>query len=132
VFFRLFVLFVMLPLVELALLIRIGQWLGVLPTVAVVVVTGALGAFLARREGFRVLRQIQADLAAGRAPMGRLVDGLLVLVGGVVLLTPGILTDIGGILLLLPGGRGWVKRRLERRLRRMAETGSANIIGIIR
>jgi UPF0716 family protein affecting phage T7 exclusion len=86
---RLLALFVVVPLVELVLLIRIGQWLGVLATVALVVVTGVIGAALARREGLRTVRQIQADMKGGRFPAGRLLDGVMILLAGGLLLTPG-------------------------------------------
>jgi UPF0716 protein FxsA len=125
---RLLALFVVVPLVELALLIRIGQWLGVLPTVALVVLTGMAGALLARREGLRTLWQIRADLQAARFPVGRLLDGALILVAGAVLLTPGVLTDIVGLALLVPASRGWVKRRIAARVRRLVEAGRTNVV----
>jgi UPF0716 protein FxsA len=125
---RLLALFVVVPLVELALLIRIGQWLGVLPTVALVVLTGMAGALLARREGLRTLWRIRADLQAARFPVGRLLDGALILVAGAVLLTPGVLTDIVGLALLVPASRGWVKRRIAARVRRLVEAGRTNVV----
>jgi hypothetical protein len=104
---RLLALFVIVPLVELVLLIRLGQWLGLLPTIAFVVITGVIGAALARNEGLRTLGRIQSDLRSGRFPVGRLLDGGLILFAGGLLLTPGILTDIVGLSLLVPGSRGW-------------------------
>jgi UPF0716 protein FxsA len=124
---RLVALFVIVPLVELALLIRIGQSVGLLPTVALVVVTGIVGAALARREGLRTFLAMQADLRGGRFPVGRLLDGVLILVAGGLLLTPGILTDILGFALLVPGSRGWFKRLVAGRARRMVESGRASI-----
>jgi UPF0716 protein FxsA len=124
---RLFALFVIVPLVELVLLIRLGQWLGVLATVALVVVTGAIGAALARREGLRTVRQIQADMKGGRFPAGRLLDGVLILLAGGLLLTPGILTDIIGFACIVPASRGWIKSRVAARVRRMVDTGRTNM-----
>jgi UPF0716 protein FxsA len=119
-FFRLLVLFTVVPLVELYLLIRVGGVIGVLPTIAVVVVTGAVGAALARWQGLGVLRRFQHELSEGRAPTGTLIDGLLILLAAVLLLTPGLLTDLVGFLLLVPGGRALVRRAasvaVERRL----------------
>lgn len=129
---RLFLLFVAVPILELALLIWIGQVIGVLPTVGLVLLTGAVGALLARSQGTSVLRRIQQEMAVGRAPVGALVDGLLVLVGGVLLLTPGVLSDMAGIALLLPASREPVKRWLGRKLQRMVESGQTSFTMIIR
>ena len=111
-------LFILLPLVELALLMAVAQRLGTLPTLALVVLTGILGAYLARREGLGVLNRIRADLRAGRLPGPAIVDGVVVLVAGVVLITPGILTDIAGFLCLLPVTRGWIRAALWRAVTR--------------
>jgi UPF0716 protein FxsA len=124
---RLLALFVIVPLVELVLLIRLGQWLGLLPTIAFVVITGVIGAALARNEGLRTLGRIQSDLRSGRFPVGRLLDGGLILFAGGLLLTPGILTDIVGLSLLVPGSRGWIKDLVAARVRRMVEAGRTNL-----
>jgi len=101
-FLRLTLLFVLVPLIELALLIQMGRWVGVLPTVALVIFTGILGAALARLQGLATLARFQQALAAGRLPHREMVEGLLILVAGAVLLTPGLLTDATGFLLLVP------------------------------
>lgn len=124
---RLMILFIAVPLIELALLIRVGQWLGVLATVLIVLVTGVAGAALARREGLRTLWRIQADLRAGRFPMGRLLDGVMILFAGGLLLTPGLLTDVVGLSMLVPASRAWLKRRVADRVRRLVESGSTNV-----
>jgi UPF0716 protein FxsA len=124
---RLLALFVIVPLVELVLLIRLGQWLGLLPTIAIVVITGVVGAALARNEGLRTLGRIQSDLKSGRFPVGRLLDGGLILFAGGLLLTPGILTDVVGLSLLVPGSRGWIKGLVAARVRRMVEAGRTNL-----
>jgi UPF0716 protein FxsA len=125
---RLLALFVVVPLIELVLLIRIGQWIGLLPTIAMVVLTGFVGALLARREGLRTLWQIRSDLAAGRFPVGRLLDGVLILVAGALLLTPGVLTDVLGLSLLVPTVRQSVKRLVGDRVRRLVTAGRANVV----
>lgn len=107
-------LFVIVPLVELYLLLAVGSLVGFWPTVLLVLVTGMLGASLARREGFRVLRRWQEALARGEMPEEGVLGGLLVLVGGVLLITPGVLTDAVGLLLLLPPSRRWIGRWLMR------------------
>jgi UPF0716 protein FxsA len=117
-FGRLALLFVLVPVLELILLIRMGQVIGFWPTLAIVLVTGWAGAFLARLEGLRVLARFQQELAMGRVPGQAILDGASVLVGGAFLLAPGILTDLAGLALLFPPTRrliqGWVRRRLER------------------
>lgn len=111
-------LFIIVPLVEVYLLFGLSHLMGFWATVALVLVTGVLGASLAKREGLRVLGRWQAALAEARMPEEGVLDGLLVLVGGVLLVTPGVLTDLTGLLLLLPPTRkvaaAWLRRRAER------------------
>ncbi len=99
---KLFLLFTVVPAVELYLLIRIGEVIGGWETVGLVIAMGMLGAWLAKREGLGVLRQIQEELARGIPPADRIVEGLMVLVGAVLLVTPGVITDVVAITLLLP------------------------------
>ena len=129
-FARLLILFIAVPLVELALLIKLGNAIGLWPTIFMVIATGALGAALARSQGTRVVSAIRAEVAEGRPPTESLLNGLLVLVGGVVLLTPGLLTDLLGFSLLVPFTRNWFRKKLRSRLRKYAErnSGSATII----
>ncbi len=125
---RLMFFFVVVPLVELMLLIRIGEWIGLWPTLALVLVTGAVGATLARAEGTRVLTQFRRELAEGRLPGQPLLDGISVLVGGAFLLTPGILTDLAGLVLLFPPSRRWIQRRLRSRLESRIRDGTLNVV----
>lgn len=121
VFPAILLLFVVLPVVELGLLLKVGEWIGLGNTIALIVLTGVVGASLARREGVRVLANIQRDLAEGRMPAPYILDGLMILVAGVLLVTPGLMTDVTGFLLLVPVTRRvvkeWLRRMLERRLR---------------
>jgi len=110
---RLFLLFTIVPVVELALLIQIGGLLGLGPTLLLVMGTGFAGAWLARREGLRGWLAVRDELQGGQLPGESLVHALLILAAGVVLITPGVLTDIAGILLLVPP----VRRRLIARVR---------------
>ncbi|WP_373046848.1 FxsA family protein [Vulgatibacter sp.] len=118
---RLFLLFTIVPLLELFLLLQIGRLVGFWPTVLGVIVTAALGAHLAQREGLKTFQRWRGALAAGRLPEEGLLGSLLVLVGGVLLVAPGVLTDVVGLLLLVPATRriaaGLVRRELERRIR---------------
>lgn len=119
---RLGCLFILVPLVELALLIEVGRWIGLWPTIFLVAVTGLAGAALARAQGLQVIARVQLELARGRLPGRSLMDGAAVLVGGALLLTPGILTDAVGFALLFPPTRrliqGWVLARLGRAVAR--------------
>lgn len=125
---RLALLFVVVPLIELALLIRVGRWVGVWPTVGLVFLTGVLGALLARAEGLRTLWAFRRDLGRGRLPGQAILDGLSILVGGALLLTPGFLTDVAGFALLLPPTRRLLQKWGRRRMRSMVEDGSIRIV----
>jgi len=124
---RLFLLFVGVPLLELFILIKVGQMVGLLPTVALVVVTGVAGGILARLEGVRTLWKIRSELAHGRLPGGALFDGLGILIGGALLLTPGILTDVVGFSFLLPPTRKRLLSRIRASLNRRLDSGAIRI-----
>jgi UPF0716 protein FxsA len=130
---RLFLLFTIVPVLELYLLISIGRVLGAPATVAIVLITGIAGAALARREGTRVLRSWQAATQRGELPKDGVISSLLVLVGGVLLVAPGVLTDVTGLMLLMPPVRRRVapmlKRWLERRFR-IEAAGPAMMFGV--
>lgn len=111
--FRLMVLFVTIPLIEIALLVKLGEVMGFWPTIWLVILTGILGASLARQQGLTAYRKIQIDLAEGRLPASNILDGIMILIAGIVLLTPGILTDSIGFLLLIPFVRNRIKDYLR-------------------
>lgn len=113
---RLFLLFTLVPLVELWLLVQIGGVVGALPTIALVATTGIAGAWLVRREGRKALASYQKAMAEARLPEDGILSGLLILLGGVMLITPGILTDLAGIALMIPPLRRALAGRLEQRL----------------
>ena len=129
-FIRLLLLFTVVPIVELYLLIRLGTVIGVVPTVALVIVTGALGASLARWQGLGVIGRISEDLAQGRLPTDALIDGLLILIAGALLLTPGLITDALGFFLLVPQGRAVVRKAVARRLARRTVAGDHEVIDV--
>jgi UPF0716 protein FxsA len=108
-------LFIAVPLVEIAVIIKVGEWLGVVNTIALLLAISILGAWLVKRQGVGLVRRVQAELAAGRMPASALVDGALLLVAGTMLLLPGFVTDAVGLLLLLPPVRAGVRRWLRRR-----------------
>ncbi len=131
-FLRLLGLFILLPIVELGILIQVGEWIGLGPTLGIVIVTGFLGATLARRQGLRTWLAIQGELRQGQVPAGAMVDGLLILIGGIVLLTPGILTDLFGFTLLVPATRRRLKEGLRHRFERAVQRGDAGFTVILR
>ena len=121
VFFRLFLLFTVVPAIELYLIIKVGQSIGAANTIWLIVGTGILGAYYARQQGFRVVSNIQWKMQQGQAPGEDLINGAMLLVGGALLITPGFVTDFLGFSLIFPPTREAikvaVKRRLERKLR---------------
>ncbi|MFT5089076.1 MAG: UPF0716 protein FxsA [Candidatus Latescibacterota bacterium] len=117
-FLRLLLLFTIVPIVELALLIEVGRQIGSLPTVALVLVTGAAGAALARSQGLLAFQRLRQGFGQGQSPGDALLDGVLVLVGGLLLLTPGILTDLVGFGVLLPSTRKLIRRYLREAIAR--------------
>lgn len=124
---RLLLLFTVVPIVELMLLIRVGEWIGLGPTLALVLATGVIGAWLARREGIRSWTAVQAELAEGRVPGGELLHALLVVVAGAFLVTPGVLTDVVGLGLLVRPVRAAVIGRLRKRFEKGLESGRIHV-----
>jgi UPF0716 protein FxsA len=120
---KLLLLFILIPAIELLLLIQIGQWIGALPTIGLIIFTGVLGAYLARRQGVQVLARLRAELQAGQLPAEPIFDGVIVLVAGAFLITPGILTDTVGFLCLIPATRRLIKRAIWSRLERAIQQG---------
>jgi UPF0716 protein FxsA len=115
-FRRLLPLFIVVPIVELALLIQLGRWIGLWPTLGLIAVTGFLGAALASREGLRAWHDFQADLYQGRLPGRPILDGLSIFAGGALLLTPGLITDLLGFSLVLKPSRRWLQDRVVNRI----------------
>ncbi|HTW14133.1 MAG TPA: FxsA family protein [Nocardioides sp.] len=110
----LFVLFVVVPLLELYVLIQVGQVIGAWWTILLLVLDSILGTWLIRREGSRALAALRTALETGRMPARELADGGLLLIGGTLMLSPGFVTDVFGILLILPFTRPVFRRVLTR------------------
>lgn len=110
--------FTVLPLVDLVLLFRVGRAIGAAWTIALVLGAGVLGAFLVKYEGLRTVRRVRADLGNRTMPTDALLNGVLILLGGVLLVTPGVITDVLGIALLVPPTRGLVAKGLRSYFRR--------------
>jgi len=136
VFGKLLVIFITVPLLEVLILIKMGEVFGFWPTVMLVVVTGFLGALLARIEGFRTWLNIQQELREGQLPAEKMIDALLLFAAGLFLITPGVLTDILGFLLLIPATRHyfkqWLRNKFDDLLRSSQNGGSAGIRFFIR
>jgi UPF0716 protein FxsA len=111
-------LFLVVPFAELAVLIQVGDWLGLADTILLLIAISVAGAWLAKRAGVSVLVRMRQQLEMGRVPAAELVDGFLVLLAGALLLTPGFLTDCVALLLLLPPVRATVRRVLRKRFER--------------
>jgi UPF0716 protein FxsA len=121
---RLGCLFIVVPLIELALLIQVGRWVGVWPTIALVAVTGLAGMVLVRHEGIRTLARVQTSLARGEVPGRALMDAACLLVSGALLVTPGVLTDVFAFALLVPPTRRWLQERALGRFRGAISRGT--------
>ncbi len=111
----LLILFIIVPIAELAVIIQVGQQIGVLWTIAILIADSILGSVLMRSQGRAAWRRFNVALQAGRPPAREVLDGVLVIFGGALLLTPGFITDIVGLLLLLPPTRAVVRRVLVHR-----------------
>jgi len=125
-FFRLFLLFTLLPVIELAILIKVGTVIGTLNTITLVIGTAVVGSFMVRKEGIGVVYRFQRNMREGIFPAEELIDGAMVLVAGALLVTPGFVTDIIGFLLVFPVSR----RRIKILVRRHIEKKISSSINI--
>jgi UPF0716 protein FxsA len=124
---RLLLLFILVPLLELYILIKIGGYLGASQTIALVVFTALLGIVIVRLQGLRTLQKIRQSLSQGIVPAEEMVDGVLIFVGGILLIIPGVLTDLFALVLFIPYTRTIFKRWLRRRFDRMIATGNSRL-----
>ena len=113
-FLKLLFLFIITPIVEMALLIELGKRIGTLQTIGIIVLTGIVGASLAKSQGLRIIRDIKQAVNDARIPHDQLIEGVLILIGGALLITPGILTDAIGFILVIPWTRKLVRERLKK------------------
>jgi UPF0716 protein FxsA len=114
--FKLFLIFSVVPLTELALLIKVGSVIGTLNTIGIVILTALIGAYMVKLEGLGVLNRLQSNVNQGVFPAEELIDGILILIAGALLLTPGLITDSFGFLAVFPASRGVIKNMLKRYL----------------
>ncbi|KPB05428.1 FxsA family protein [Bacillus sp. CHD6a] len=121
-------LIIVVPALEIWLLITAGRLIGPIPTIILIILTGVLGAWLAKYQGVSALRSAQQKMNSGQMPGDVIIDGLCILVGGVVLLTPGFITDAIGFALLLPPTRNLIKPSIIRAIRNRMDRGQFIVI----
>ena len=126
-FIKLFILFITIPVIEVFVLLDAAEYIGLWPTVLLVIATGAAGAYLAKSQGIEILQKIQAATNQGELPAQELIDGVFILAGGLVLLTPGFLTDLVGFIFLVPWSRAPLKRYLVSWFRNKIDQGEFQI-----
>jgi UPF0716 protein FxsA len=126
-FLKLFLAFTLIPFLEIYLLIKIGSYIGAFNTVIVVIMTGFLGALLARYQGLQTILRVRENLNRGEMPASEMFDALLIFVAGIVLLTPGFLTDIAGFILLIPRTRFLLKVWIRRKFAQWIDQNRVNI-----
>ncbi len=126
-FMRLFLLFTIVPALELYLIIKVGQVIGAFNTLLIIVITGVLGAYYARQQGVRVVSNINWEMREGRLPGDELINGAMLLVGGALLITPGFITDITGFTLIFPPSRDMIKGAVKEFMRKRIERGEIRI-----
>ncbi|SFQ06589.1 FxsA family protein [Salibacterium halotolerans] len=120
----LLLLLIIVPAFEIGILILSGNIIGVWPTILLIILTGLLGAWLARREGMETLRTARLQMQNNEIPGSLALDGICILIGGAVLLTPGFITDAAGFFLLIPYTRGIVKALLQKVFKKLMSSGS--------
>ncbi len=113
----LFVLFIIIPIIEITVIMQVGALLGVWPTVAIVILSAWLGAKYVRQQGLATLQSVQTKMAQGEMPSGEIVTGLMLLVAGVLLVTPGFVTDIFGLSLLVPSVRAAIANQVQKHIK---------------
>ena len=108
-------LFIAMPIVEIALLLRVGEAFGWLPTLLIVIVTAVIGSAMLRQQGLATLNTARQRMDSGELPAQQLLEGVLIMIGGVLLLTPGLVTDACGFVCLIPFTRQWLAARISAR-----------------
>ena len=126
-FFKLFLLFAVIPVIELAILIKVGSYFGVFNTVLIVILTAVIGAYMVRMEGIGVLTRIQNNMQQGIFPADELIGGAMILVAGGLLLTPGFFTDVLGFLMVFPLSRNFITRYVKQYLEKKISPNDIHI-----
>lgn len=125
---KLILILIAIPLVEIAILVQIWKATSLLFTVALLLAAGAVGLVPARVQGWLVWQKIMVDLRQGKMPADSLIEAMLVLLAGLLFIAPGLLTDVAGLLLLIPPSRRFVRERIKRRVRALIADGRARFV----
>lgn len=120
--------FIVAPACEIGVLLLSGKTIGVLPTVLLIILTGFVGAYLAKKQGIQAVRNLQKEIQYGRIPSNAILDAMAIFVGGIMLLTPGFISDIVGLFLLFPITRNWIKPFLIQFIKKWIDKHTIHII----
>jgi UPF0716 protein FxsA len=123
-----FLFLIIVPAAEISVLLLSGQTIGIWPTILLIILTGFLGAYLAKQQGLEIIKRTQDQLRRGMMPGDVILDGISILLGGVLLLTPGFITDIMGVLLLAPPTRKFFKALMLKLFRNWMDKGTIKVI----
>ena len=126
-FFYLFLIFVLVPVIELTLLIEIGSVIGTMNTITIILLTAVIGAYLVKLQGLGVMSRIQQNMNEGIFPAEELINGMMILLAGALLLTPGFFTDVIGFLMVIPVSRNLIKRIARRIIEKKISSGDIRI-----
>ncbi|MEF9475943.1 MAG: FxsA family protein [Candidatus Mariimomonas ferrooxydans] len=126
-FLKLFLIFAVIPVIELALLIKVGSIIGTINTISIVILTAVIGAYMVKLEGLGVMSRIQANMQEGIFPAEELINGMMILLAGALLLTPGFFTDVIGCFMVIPVSRNFLKRIARRYIEKKMSSGEFRI-----
>lgn len=124
----LFLLIILLPATDIGILLFSGETIGVIPTVVFIILTGVIGTYLAKRQGLQTIKKAQEQLRYGQMPGEAVLDGICILIGATLLITPGFITDILGFILLFPITRKFCKLLMKNSIRKWINRGNIKII----
>ena len=120
---KLIIIFIILPILELAVLLRLDNAIGLFQTIILIFLTGIIGAWLVRQQGINILFRIKKEINNGNIPAKEMIDGVMLLIAGAVLITPGLITDTFGFLLLIPYTRNFIRKWIRNRIEKYVNSG---------
>ncbi len=120
---QLLIIFIILPILELAVLLRLDNAIGLFQTIILIFLTGIIGAWLVRQQGINILFRIKKEINNGNIPAKEMIDGVMLLIAGAVLITPGLITDTFGFLLLIPYTRNFIRKWIRNRIEKYVNSG---------
>ena len=120
---QLLIIFIILPILELAVLLRLDNAIGLFQTIILIFLTGIIGAWLVRQQGINILFRIKKEINNGNIPAKEMIDGVMLLIAGAVLITPGLITDTFGFLLLIPYTRNFIRKWIRNRIKKYVNSG---------